>query len=173
MAAAQRLQDIWNEKANVAQKCTMCAHLLDDGWQTPRCVQVCPTGALTFVDTEDETQASRILDKALTPLFPEHNTRPRVKYKNLYRFDKCFITGSVAFENNENMECATGARVVLKQGEEVLEETFTDAFGDFKFDKLAPKSRRYSVVVTFDSLPERILEVDLEESISLGTILLT
>ena len=32
----------WNEELKVAQKCTMCAHLLDDGWTEPRCVQACP-----------------------------------------------------------------------------------------------------------------------------------
>ncbi len=28
----------WNEEQQVAQKCTMCAHLLDQGWKEPRCV---------------------------------------------------------------------------------------------------------------------------------------
>ncbi len=35
----------WNEQENVAQKCTFCAHLLDDGWKEPRCVEACPTGS--------------------------------------------------------------------------------------------------------------------------------
>jgi len=30
------------------QKCTFCAHLLDQGWKEPRCVEVCPTQALRF-----------------------------------------------------------------------------------------------------------------------------
>ena len=34
----------WNQEKNVAQKCTMCAHLLDEGYKTPRCVELCPTG---------------------------------------------------------------------------------------------------------------------------------
>ena len=32
-----------NENLNIAQKCTGCAHLLDAGWNEPRCVDVCPT----------------------------------------------------------------------------------------------------------------------------------
>ena len=32
----------WNEEKNLPQKCTMCAHLLDQGWKTPRCVEMCP-----------------------------------------------------------------------------------------------------------------------------------
>ena len=38
----------WNDAEQVAQKCTGCAHLLDDGWDVPRCVDWCPTGALQF-----------------------------------------------------------------------------------------------------------------------------
>ena len=36
----------WNEELGIAQKCTGCAHLLDDGWAEPRCVDACCTGAL-------------------------------------------------------------------------------------------------------------------------------
>ncbi len=38
----------WNEKTNIPQKCTLCAHLLDAGWKEPRCVELCPAGAMTF-----------------------------------------------------------------------------------------------------------------------------
>jgi len=37
----------------MAQKCTFCAHLLDDKWKTPGCVQACPTGALQAVYMEE------------------------------------------------------------------------------------------------------------------------
>ena len=36
----------WNEEKQLAQKCTGCAHLLDDGWTETRCSQVCPTDAI-------------------------------------------------------------------------------------------------------------------------------
>ena len=36
---------IWfNDSLNIAQKCTFCAHLLDDGWTEPRCVDACIMG---------------------------------------------------------------------------------------------------------------------------------
>ncbi len=38
---------------NIAQKCTWCAHLLDKDWKEPRCVDACPTGALTFGEEAD------------------------------------------------------------------------------------------------------------------------
>jgi len=37
----------------VAQKCTFCVHLLEDGWKEPRCVQACPTGCLKAVCAEE------------------------------------------------------------------------------------------------------------------------
>ena len=43
----------WNEEQQVPQKCTFCAHLLDQGWKEPRCVELCPAGALTFGDLDD------------------------------------------------------------------------------------------------------------------------
>ncbi len=162
----------WNETANVAQKCTLCAHLLDQGWSTPRCVQACPTGALTFVDAETKG-IEKLNDPGLTDLLPEHNTNPRVKYKNLYRFDKCFISGSVAFWSNEKEECASGARVILEKQGAVIEKTQTDAFGDFKFDTLVPGTKGYKVSVTYESLTGGTTGIDLKESISLGLILLT
>ena len=36
----------FNENLNLAQKCTGCAHLLDDGWAEPRCADACPTEAI-------------------------------------------------------------------------------------------------------------------------------
>ena len=39
----------WNEELGIAQKCTGCAHLLDDGWAEPRCVDACCTGALRLL----------------------------------------------------------------------------------------------------------------------------
>ncbi len=43
----------WNAEADVAQKCTGCAHLMDEGWTQTRCSQGCPTGALKLVLADD------------------------------------------------------------------------------------------------------------------------
>ena len=43
----------WNEEKELAQKCTGCAHLLDDGWTETRCSQVCPTEAIKLVMAEE------------------------------------------------------------------------------------------------------------------------
>ena len=60
----------WNEEKQVAQKCTMCAHLLDKGWKEPRCVEACPTAALVFGDLDDPTsEIAKILASGKTAIF--------------------------------------------------------------------------------------------------------
>ena len=94
----------FNDDLNIAQKCTVCAHLLDDGWTEPRCVDACPTGAFTFGD-EDDPRSRTSIAKA-EPLKPELARKPRVYYLNL---PKKFIAGAVY--DQEADECTEGATV--------------------------------------------------------------
>jgi Fe-S-cluster-containing dehydrogenase component len=162
----------WNEEKNVAQKCSLCAHLLEKGWREPRCVQSCPTGAMRALKVEDAEMAQIIKDEALEVLHPEYNTRPRVYYKNLFRFLKCFIGGSVAIEQGGVTDCAEGAVVTLYRNSEKIGEAITDNYGDFKFDNLEANNGRYTVEVAFKGREKKTVEVDLATSRNLGTILL-
>ena len=75
------------------------AHLLDDGWQEPRCVQSCAPRALKFVYVEDSEMQQIVESEKLEVLHPEYGLEPRVYYKNLYRYARCFIGGSIAAVN--------------------------------------------------------------------------
>lgn len=140
----------WNEEVQVPQKCTFCAHLLDSGWKAPRCVQVCPTGALSFLYLEDQEIAQLKTSMKLETLVSgKTNTRPRVYYKNLHRFNKCIIVGSVATGEEGATECVAGATVrLIKEGNTVVEQE-TDDFGDYKFDGLQENSGGYEIEVVF------------------------
>jgi len=162
----------WNEARNVAQKCTLCAHLLDERWREPRCVQACPTGARRILKATDAEMGQRIREQRLEVLDPEYKTGPRVYYKNLYRYVKCFVGGDVAFKKNGRIECAEGARVVLSQGSQKIGETLTDNYGDFKFDGLEEQSGRYALEIELAGCGKRILDFDLTTSRNVGTILL-
>ena len=105
-------------------------------------------------------------------LYPQHNTTPRVYYKNLYRFMRCFIGGSVAYEKEGVTDCAEGARVALIKGSEKVSEVVTDNFGDFKFDNLEENGGKYNLEISFLDYEKKILEVDLKTSLSLETIFL-
>jgi Fe-S-cluster-containing dehydrogenase component len=161
----------WNEEMEIAQKCTFCAHLLDGGWQKPRCVQSCPTDALRVLCKEGPEMDRIVKSENLEVLNPEYNTRPSVYYKNLYRYNKCFIGGSVAFRHDGITDCAEGARIVLRRGQEKIEEIKTDNFGDFKFDHLEENSGRYTLWIEYAEHEKKTMDVELKTSLNLGTIL--
>jgi len=108
----------------------------------------------------------------LRVLNPEFETRPRVFYKNLGRFDQCFIGGSVVAELAGVEDCVEGAEVVLSQsGQEIARQT-TDVFGDFKFDGLEPDSGQYTVEVRHADVGAATVEGQVGESCYLGSIAL-
>lgn len=162
----------WNEEKNVPQKCTMCAHLLDDGWSQPRCAQACFTGALKAVSLEEEEIQQMVEAEGLEQLHPEKGTRPNVYYKNLYRFNKEFIAGSAAVQNNDVVDCAHGVVVKLTKGDEVLQECVTDVFGDFRFDGLPQNGGGYTVELQPEDRSFQTIQVDLAKSLNLGTIMI-
>jgi Fe-S-cluster-containing dehydrogenase component len=162
----------WNETKGLPQKCTMCAHLLAEGWKEPRCVQACPTGAMRMLNIEDEEMARLVKTEALEVLHPEYKTAPRVYYRNLHRYLKCFIGGTVAFKNNGVIDCAGGAKVGLYRGGVKIGEATTDNYGDFKFDKLDENSGEYTLEVTYRTFDIKTVPAKLTVSQNVGTILL-
>ena len=127
----------WNEELNLPQKCTFCAHLVDDGWTEPRCVQSCPTSCMYFGDLDDpESRISKFLaSNATEELHPELATKPRVTYAGLA---KPHLAGSVRFADNG--ESAKDVKVTLTGSDGKKVETVSDWFGDFEF-KNVPKGK--------------------------------
>lgn len=161
----------WNEEKNLPQKCTLCAHLLDAGWKAPRCVQACPTGALSIRRVESgELHQMRQRPEWSVLGKPDNPTRPRVLYKNLYRYTHCFIAGSVATHRDTLEECLPGRQVQLIKDGQVLEKAITDEFGDFKFDGLDVGSGNYRVRIGDEGRGGQSVEVKLGESTSIGTV---
>jgi Fe-S-cluster-containing dehydrogenase component len=163
----------WSESSDIPQKCTLCAHLLDDGWVKTRCVQSCPTGALSMRHVEDAEMQEIIKAEKLEVYQPEHQTQPRVYYKNLYRFIRCFIGGSVAVRVNGKDECAGGANVILfNAAHEEIGGCVTDNYGDFKFDNLEENSGKYTVQIAYTGYDTKTIQVTLTKSLNIGTIFL-
>ena len=163
----------WNEELQVAQKCTLCAHLLDDGWSTPRCVQACPTGALRIVKAEPSEVAAMVETQKLEPLNPHFNTKPSVLYANMYRYTKCFVAGSVVKQTNGAEDCLKGAFVKLYRGAEQIAETTTDGFGDFWFDRLDQGEAELSLKIQAPGYKEQPVALnELVESVNIGNVVL-
>ena len=109
----------WNDELDLPQKCTGCAHLLDDGWDVPRCVDWCPTGALKFV-----SEFSSELKDAVPAAPGSH-----LYYKNM---PKRRICGTVADRTvNEVIIGATVTFTNCSTGEQ--SQILTDEFGDFQW----------------------------------------
>lgn len=161
----------WNEELQVAQKCTFCAHLLDSGWHQPRCVQSCPTGALSILHASDEELAAVVRNEGLELLESGGPaTRPRCYYKNLYRFSTACIFGSIASMVDGQSECVIGATVRLFAAGKVIDEQASDEFGDYKFDRLPMGSAEYELEIVYrDRIVPRI-KVSKKGSMSLDTI---
>jgi Fe-S-cluster-containing dehydrogenase component len=126
----------WSEEAQVAQKCTGCAHLLDQGWTQTRCSQICPTEALKLVLADDAEMDKLAAAEELEAYRHELKTKPRVYFKNLHLWTKAFVAGSVAFKDNG--DCAEGVKVTVRQDGKVLAAAETNNYGDFLIHRLEP-----------------------------------
>jgi Fe-S-cluster-containing dehydrogenase component len=150
----------FNQNLNVAQKCTGCAHLIDDGWDVPRCVDACPTGALKFGE-ESEFQA---LIAQAEPLKPG-TSDGQVHYLNL---PKKFVAGTV-YDPVEK-EVVIGASCTLKDnaGDQTL-KVETDNFGDFWFHGL-PDGRSYTLTIEMNGTRKQIDAISSATDVNLGDI---
>jgi Fe-S-cluster-containing dehydrogenase component len=155
----------WNEEKNIPQKCTLCAHLLDQGWKEPRCVEACPTGALLFGDLNDpESEISKLwASKKIETLHPEFELKPRVKY---FGIPKRFVAGSVLFKDKD--ECAGNAKVTLT-GRKKKEVVRTNNFGDFEFEDLG-EGEEFNVKVEHSGYAPQSFKVQTKLDVYLGEI---
>jgi tetrathionate reductase subunit B len=153
----------FNVGLNIAQKCTGCAHLLDDGWQGPRCVDACPTDALRF---GEEEELADWIAKA-EAYRPDLGLKTRVYYLNL---PKRFIGGTL-FDPVAD-EVLIGARCTLT--DKASGETFvteTDGYGDFWFKGLKD-DRSFSLKLEADQVSEVIEAISTAADVNLGDIAL-
>jgi len=157
----------WNKEKNVAQKCDMCAHLLDDGYKTPRCVEMCPTGCLTFGDLNDpNSEVSKLVaEKKPYARHPEYGMGDKVTYLNV---PKKFVAGTVVFKETD--KCAAKVNVTLK-GDGVEMSYVTDAFGDFWFEGLEGKSE-YTVEIAAEGYKKISLNARTHSDVNLGDLFL-
>jgi Fe-S-cluster-containing dehydrogenase component len=153
----------WNEELQLPQIWIFDAHLLDAGWKEPRCAQSCPTGVFKATKLEDEAMRALARTENLEVLLPELGTKPRVYYKHLHRYERCFIGGAVVASDDGITDCVADARVRLLKDGNLIAETTTDVFGDFKFDGLTPRSGRYQIEVAHPGSGNATIDVELGE----------
>jgi Fe-S-cluster-containing dehydrogenase component len=153
----------FNEHLNIAQKCTGCAHLLDndDEWEVPRCVDQCPTDALRFGEEKD----LKAFIKGAEMINPQAGTKSRVYYRHL---PKKFVAGTL-YDPIEK-EVIIGAKCTLKDTQSG--KTFkaeTDNFGDFWFRGLGD-DRTFTLTLKKGKKSKTIEGIHTDKDLSLGDI---
>lgn len=160
----------WNEELSLPQAWTFDAHLIDQGWRQTRGQQSCPTGAMRAILVEDAEMARLAREQNLEVMRPELGARPRVYYRNLWRYTTCFIGGTLSADTNGVRDCVEGASVSLRKDDARIRETTSDNYGDFKFDRLDENSGRYTIEISATGRANKTIEANLTASINLGEI---
>lgn len=157
----------WNEDLDIPQKCTMCAHLLDEGYTKPRCVEVCPNGAMHFGDLDNpEDEVHKLLNEGkLTQLTPLIGKETGVFHLNI---PSVFLAGSVYLPGDEP---CVGAKIsVIKEGERAS-ETRTNDFGDWIIEDLI-KGESYELLIEFECYADVEMVVMVETDHDIGELYL-
>jgi len=157
----------WNQALDIPQKCTSCAHLLDQGYKEPRCVEACCTGALMFGEYDQLKKV--IKERKAEVLNPEFGLKPRVYYIGL---PKKFIAGTVLCQKIcEPLEDAQITLSNLSTLESIT--TRADNYGDFEYEGLETGTT-FSVLIEKKGYQDKRIEpVRTEKDVYLGEIFLT
>jgi tetrathionate reductase subunit B len=156
----------WNKELNIPQKCTFCAHLLDQGWKEPRCVEACCTGALLFGEYD---QLKDIIHKRKAEILsPEFGLKPRVYYIGL---PKRFVAGTVLCQ--KIVEPLENAKVTLSNlSTKKSITTHVDNYGDFEFEGVEIGGK-FSVLIEKAGYQAKSIDpVHTEKDVYLGEVFL-
>jgi Fe-S-cluster-containing dehydrogenase component len=158
-----------NEEKGLPQKCTFCAHLIDDGWQEPRCAQSCPMSCMYFGDLDDpQSKVSMFMAENKSEVFhPEYGTKPSVFYFGL---PKPHLSGTIRLA--EGNECAADVKVTLTTPDGAVRTATTDCFGDFEFRNVQRGACQISYELAGYAPQSSRLDLDKEITF-LGEILMT
>ena len=152
-----------NKELGIAQKCTGCAHRVDEGL-LPRCAEVCPHDAIVFGEATDSV-FKQGAGEPLEIYHPEYETKPRVYWKGL---PKPWIAGVVIDETKDEV-IADAAVTAVDLADNGTVTVRSDAFGDFWIKGLA-QDRKYNVEIKKDGYENFRAVVTTEGDQDLGTV---
>ena len=148
----------FNDELDVPQKCTGCAHLLENGWNEPRCVEVCATGALRFGDAEDFEKEIERAQRGSAGFCADPGIGSHVYYLNAPRR---WIAGTVADRSINEVIIGADVTICDEEGNEVA-KVQTDWAGDFRYYECEQK--RYRVRIQASGYETVNLEADCTQA---------
>jgi len=153
----------YNKDLLISQKCTGCAHLLDDGWEQPHCAVNCPNEVIKVVEVESLDELKN--DPLYETMKPELGLPVRVFYKGIL---KRFIAGTVYDPVEKEVLIGAGLTLTDKaSGETRTMET--DWAGDFWFHDVC-EDAKYSLTIACGGKTMAIDDIDTADDVNLGDI---
>ena len=153
-----------NEELDIAQKCTGCAHRVDEGL-LPRCAEICPHDAIVFGDEADGAAPAVEAGGGPEVYHPEYKAAPRVYWRGL---PKPWIAGTVIdADSDEVMSQVAIASVDLFEDGSII--TRSDEFGDFWIKGLE-RGRKYRVEIRKEGYKEFLAVVTTDHDHDLGNV---
>ena len=153
-----------NAELGIAQKCTGCAHRVDEG-SLPRCADVCPHDAIVFGDESDSV--FREAGERLEVYHPEYKAQPRVSWKGL---PTPWIAGTVI--DGVSDEVVSGVAVTaVDLFEDGAVTIRSDEFGDF-WIRGVEKDRKYRLQFSKEGYEDFRAIVTTEGEQDLGNVCL-
>ena len=155
-----------NGDLGIAQKCTGCAHRVDEG-ALPRCAEVCPHDAIVFGDEADSVFREGEHAKTLEVYHPEYQAEPRVYWKGL---PKPWIAGTVIDAVSD--EVILGIEITsLDLFENGSLTVLSDEFGDFWIRGME-KDRKYRIEIRKEGYEDFLVIATTDGDQDLGTVCL-
>ncbi len=158
---------VWNEEAQLPQKCTFCAHMLDAGAKQTRCSECCPNQSLIFGDLDDPnsdiSKYIAIKGDKVEKFMPQLGTGSAVDY---YCLPKPFIAGEII----ANGACCKGAKITCTCDEcSTVLETVTDFLGNFEIRYL-PENKHYTLKIEAEGYKVKEIKAFTKVAVNLGGI---
>lgn len=148
----------YNDELALPQKCGGCAHLLDNGWAEPRCVDACATGALRFGEETEFAEELGQAQRGSAGFADDPQIGSHVYYLNA---PKRWIAGTVA--DRSINEVIIGADVTIcDEAGNAVAHVQTDWAGDFRYYECG--RARYRVRIEACGYEPVDLEADCTQS---------
>ncbi len=155
-----------NGELGIAQKCTGCAHRVDEGL-LPRGADICPHDAIVFGDEADGVFSKAGQGEVPEIYHPEYRAEPRVRWKGL---PKPWIAGTVIDPVSDEVVSGVSITAIDLFGDGSVTDR-SDAFGDF-WIKGVERDWKYKIEIKKEGYEDFLAIVTTDGVQDLGDICL-